>query len=322
MLIVIASALRGLCAFAQNYLGESAAQGGSYQLRRALYAHVQQLSFSFHDQAQTGDLLTRSMSDVEQLKNFMGRGMLMIFNLVLLVVGVSIALVAMNWKLALLSLVMLPLLYWRAASFSQPMRPLFRAIQDQVAVVATLVQDNAAGARVVKAFGQEQREIERFDDENEDLYQRYYVSTRMQSFNTPLLNFIANAATIVMLWVGGLLVITNQLTIGELVAFYAYLLQIVGPVRQGGFLMSMASRAAASSERVLEVLDTPIERRQPARRDRAAADRAARSSSTTSRCEYHPGRAGPASTSASRPSPVRRSPWSAPPVRARRPSPT
>src|SRR5215475_13786568 len=109
--IVLASALRGLCAFGQSYLGETAAQGGSYQLRRALYVHVQQLSFSFHDQAQTGDLLTRSMSDVEQLKNFMGRGLLMIFNLLLLVVGVAVALIAMNWKLAILSLVMLPLLY-------------------------------------------------------------------------------------------------------------------------------------------------------------------------------------------------------------------
>src|SRR5207244_11940186 len=183
------SALRGLCAFAQNYLGESAAQGGSYQLRRALYAHVQQLSISFHDQAQTGDLLTRSMSDVEQLKNFTGRGMLMIFNLVLLVVGVALALVAMNWKLALLSLVILPLLYWRAAHFSRSMRPLFRMVPDSVATVATFAQENAAGARVVDAFGQEQREIDRFDAENETLYQRYLESSRLQSFNTPLLNF-------------------------------------------------------------------------------------------------------------------------------------
>jgi ATP-binding cassette subfamily B protein len=290
VLIVVASVLRGLCAFAQNFLGESAAQGGSYQLRRALYAHVQQLSFSFHDQAQTGDLLTRSMSDVEQLKNFTGRGMLMIFNLVLLVVGVSVALVAMNWKLALLSLVLLPLLYWRAAWFSKSMRPLFRAIQDQVAVVSTLVQDNAAGARVVKAFGQEQREIDRFEAENENLYQKYYDATRLQSFNTPLLNFIANAATVVMLWVGGLLVIAGQLSIGELVAFYAYLLQIVGPVRQGGFLMSMASRAAASSERIVEVLDTPIDVSSPpdaiemeSMRGEVAFDHVT--------CEYHPGRA-------------------------------
>src|SRR5438552_11015578 len=290
VMIVGSSALRGLCAFAQNYLGESAAQGGSYQLRRALYAHVQQLSFSFHDQAQTGDLLTRSMSDVEQLKNFTGRGMLMIFNLLLLVVGVAVALLSMNWKLALLSLVILPLLYWRAASFSRAMRPTFRAIQDQVAKVATLVQDNAAGARVVKAFGQEQREIERFDGENETLYQRYLEAAKLQSFNTPLLNFIANGATIVMLWVGGLLVIGNQLTIGELVAFYAYLLQIIGPVRQGGFLMSMASRAAASSERVLEVLDTPISvSRPPAGVELESIRGQVEFHDVT--CEYHPGRA-------------------------------
>jgi ABC-type multidrug transport system fused ATPase/permease subunit len=289
-MIVGSSALRGLCAFAQNYLGESAAQGGSYQLRRALYAHIQQLSFSFHDQAQTGDLLTRSMSDVEQLKNFTGRGMLMIFNLVLLVVGVAIALLWMNWKLALLSLVILPLLYWRAASFSRAMRPMFRAVQDQVAVVATLVQDNAAGARVVKAFGQEQREVARFDAANEQLFQRYYESTRLQSFNTPLLNFIANGATVVMLWVGGVLVIGGQLTIGELVAFYAYLLQIVGPVRQGGFLMSMASRAAASAERVMEVLDTPIDVSSPPEAVELEDIRGEVELDNVS-CEYHPGRA-------------------------------
>ncbi len=289
-LIVLASALRGLCAFGQNYLGETAAQGGSYKLRRALYTHIQQLSFSFHDNAQTGDLLTRSMSDVEQLKNFTGRGMLMIFNLLLLVVGVALALVAMNWKLALLSLLILPLLYWRAAHFSTSMRPLFRAVQDQVATVATLVQDTAAGARVVKAFGQEQREIDRFDTENETLFQRYLDSTRLQSFNTPLLNFIANGATVVMLWVGGLLVIWNQLTIGELVAFYAYLLQIVGPVRQGGFLMSMASRAAASSERILEVLDTPISVSSPPDGVELESIRGEVEFRDVT-CEYHPGRA-------------------------------
>jgi ATP-binding cassette subfamily B multidrug efflux pump len=203
---------------------------------------------------------------------------------------VAIALLAMNWKLAVLSLIILPLLYWRAASFSRAMRPMFRAVQDQVARVSTLVQDNAAGARVVKAFGQEAREIERFDQENENLYQRYFEASRLQSLNTPLLNFIANGATIVMLWVGGLLVLSNQLTLGELVAFYAYLLQIVGPVRQGGFLMSMASRASASSERVLEVLDTPISVSSPPDAVELQVVRGEVEFRDVT-CEYHPGRA-------------------------------
>jgi ATP-binding cassette subfamily B protein len=288
--IIIASFLRGLCAFGQNWFGENAAQGGSYQLRRAMYAHIQQLSFSFHDQAQTGDLLSRTMADVEQLRNFMGRGMLMIFNLVLLIVGVSIALLAMNWKLAVLSVLILPLLYWRADYYSRAVRPLYRLVQDQVARVAILVQDNAAGARVVKAFGHEQREIERFDEANQVLYDRYFDTTRLQSLNTPLLNFMANGSTIVLLWVGGLLVITNQLTLGELVAFYAYLLQIVGPIRQGGFLMGMASRAAASSERILEVLDTPIAVSSPP--DAIALPPIeGRVEFDDVTCAYHPGRA-------------------------------
>ena len=112
----------------------------------------------------------------------------------------------------------------------------------------------------------------------------------MQSFNTPLLNFIANGATIVMLWVGGLLVIANQLTVGELVAFYAYLLQIVGPVRQGGFLMSMASRAAASSERILEVLDTPISVSESTGRGASWNRSSGDVEFDDVTCEYHPGR--------------------------------
>src|SRR5207244_5548622 len=160
----------------------------------------------------------------------------------------------------------------------------------QVATGATVVQAHRAGGRVLKAFGQEQREIDRFDAENETLYPRYLDSSRLQSFNTPLLNFSANGATIAMLWVGGLLVIWNQLTIGELVAFYAYLLQIVGPVRQGGFLMSMASRAAASSERILEVLDTPISVASPADGVELEAILGEVEFRDVT-CEYHPGRA-------------------------------
>jgi ATP-binding cassette subfamily B protein len=269
-LIVIASALRGLCAFAQNFLGETAAQGGSYELRRAMYSHVQQLSFSFHDQAQTGDLLTRSLSDVEQLKNFMGRGVLMIFNLVLLVVGVSIALLAMNWKLALLSLVMLPLLYWRAAHYSQTIRPMFRAIQDQVAKVATLVQDNAAGARGSRPLATKRGD--RASTGKTRPVPALPAVDAPQSFNTPLLNFMANASTIVMLWVAGVLVITGQLTMGELVAFYATCCRSsVGPsgrvsdvhgVARGGFV-----RARARSPRHHD------QRLEPARCLRATADR-------------------------------------------------
>ncbi len=288
-LIVLVSALRGVCAFAQGFLGENAAQGTSYQLRKAMHAHVQELSFSFHDRAQTGELLARATSDVEQLRNFTGRGMLQIFNMVLLVVGVTIALWSMDWRLALLSLAILPGLYWRASVFSRTIRPMFRHVQDLIANLATLVQDNAAGARVVKAFGRERQEIERFDRANAELYDSYLASTREQSFNAPLLDFMSNGSTIVMLWLGGLLVLTHTITMGELVAFYAYLLQIVTPVRRAGFLMSMASRAAASTERIVEVLDTPVAVSSPPDAVELPPIRGAVEFADVS-CAYHPGR--------------------------------
>jgi len=258
LFILLVSALRGLTAFCQGYQGESSAQGVSYGLRKALYSHVQNLSFSFHDQAQTGELMARATADVEALRAFIGRGTLQIFFLLLLLVGVTLALLRMNWELALLSLAVLPALAWRTERFSRRIRPMYRRVQDQIARVAGLIQENVSGVRVVKAFGRERQEIERFDDGNQQLYRDYLDAAREQAVNAPFIDFLSNASTLVMLWLTGFLVIRHQLTSGELVAFYAYLLQLVAPIRRGGWLMAMGSRAAAASERVFEILDTPV----------------------------------------------------------------
>ncbi|HEX6513190.1 MAG TPA: ABC transporter ATP-binding protein [Chloroflexota bacterium] len=258
VLIVLVSGLRGMAAFCQGYQGESAAQGVSYGLRKRLYSHMQNLSFSFHDQAQTGELMARATADVEALRNFTGRGLLQIANLILLLLGVTVALLRMNWELALLSMTVLPLLAWRTERFSRRIRPMYRRVQDQIAHVAELIQENVAGVRVVKAFGREREEIERFDTGNQELFQDYLVAAREQAVNAPFIDFLSNASTLVMLWFTGFLVIRGGLSYGDLVAFYAYLLQLVAPIRRGGWLMAMGSRAAASSERIFEILDTPV----------------------------------------------------------------
>ncbi|MDE3077276.1 MAG: ABC transporter ATP-binding protein, partial [Chloroflexota bacterium] len=257
-LILLFSALRGISAFGQGYLGESSAQGVSYQMRKSLYSHIQKLSFSFHDQTQTGELMARATSDVEQLRLFTGRGLLMIFNVLLLMVGVAVAMLHSSWLLALLAIAVLPMLVHRTSVFSRRIRPMYRQIQNQIADLATLIQENAAGARVVKAFGRERLECQRFDRENEQLYDRYIRAAREMAFNAPLLDFLSNASTLAMLWVCGFLLIHRLITYGALVAFYAYLLQLVAPIRRGGWLMAMASRAAASAERIFEILDAPV----------------------------------------------------------------
>jgi len=258
-LIVLVSALRGLSAFGQGALAEGSAQGVSYQLRKALYAHVQRLSFSFHDQAQTGELMARATADVEAVRNFTGRGLLNTIQLVLLLVGVCVALFSIQWQLALLSVLVLPALAWRTERFSRRIRPMHRAVQNELAALATLIQENIAGIRVVKGFGREQHEIDKFEQQNRTLYDRYLAATREMSLNGPGLDLLSNVSTLLMLWFGGVLVMSGQLSFGELIAFYTYLLQLVLPIRRGGWLVAMGSRASASAERIFEILDTPVE---------------------------------------------------------------
>jgi ATP-binding cassette subfamily B multidrug efflux pump len=252
------SALRGLAAFGQGYLAESSAQRVSYLLRNALYVHLQKLSFSFHDQAQTGELMSRTTADVEAVRNFTGRGMLNLANIAVLMVGVLIALLSMNTILAVVSLTIIPVLVWRTERFTRTIRPMQTAVQEGLAAVATRVQEAVAGVRVVKAFGREQYEIESFEAENNALFDKYLVAARTTALNAPLLDFLSSASTLGMLWLSALLVMRGQLTFGEMVAFYSYLLQLVQPIRRAGSLMVMASRASASAQRVFEVLDTPL----------------------------------------------------------------
>jgi ATP-binding cassette subfamily B multidrug efflux pump len=258
LLILAASILRGLAAFAQGYLAESSAQGVSYQLRKALYAHVQKLSFSFHDQAQTGELMARATADVEAVRAFTGRGLTQVAIMLLLLVGVAFALFQMHWQLALLSMILLPGVAWRAYTFGRQVRPMHRAVQQEIATLANRIQESVAGIQVVKAFGRHDFEIERFDRQNERLYKRYVEAARATALNAPFLDLLSNVCTLLMLWLGGMLVVWGQLSYGELVAFYAYLLQLVLPIRRGGWLMTMAARASASAERIFEILDSPV----------------------------------------------------------------
>ncbi|MFN8634546.1 MAG: ABC transporter ATP-binding protein [Chloroflexota bacterium] len=256
--ILAASLLRGLSAFGQGYLAESAAQGVSYQLRKALYSHVQRLSFSFHDQAQTGELMSRATADVEAVRAFSGRGLTQVVIMIALLIGVAIALFQMHWQLALLSMILLPMVGWRAYTFGRQVRPMHRAVQQEIATLANRIQESVSGIQVVKAFGRHELEIERFDAQNDKLYQRYVEASRATALNAPLLDFLSSVCTLMMLWIGGILVIWGDLTYGELVAFYAYLLQLVLPIRRGGWLMTMAARASAASERIFDILDSPV----------------------------------------------------------------
>lgn len=253
------TAFKGLFTYLQGRWSEVMSQGVAYDLRNAIHAKLASLSFAYHDRTETGQLLSRAVQDVDRLRFLTGRAILRLIDSGVLLIGTTIVLISMNPLLALLSLATMPFLIHRAYEFGRRNRPLSVAIQQQVGVLTTQVEQALRGARVVKAFAQEERVSELFDEQNNKWFDLSAAAARLRSVNTPLLDFIANLGMISVIWYGGSLVINGQLTLGELVAFSTYLGQLVPPVRRIGMIIPAISMAVASGERIFDILDTPSE---------------------------------------------------------------
>jgi ATP-binding cassette subfamily B protein len=249
--------VRGVVTFLQGRWSEIASQGVAYDLRNELYQKLAGLSFAYHDRTETGQLLSRSVQDVDRIRFLTGRAVLRLVESTLLALGTLAVLLWMNPALALLSMAALPLLSYRAYVFGKKLRPFSLAVQQQLAVLTTRLDQNLRGARVVKSFAQEEAEIERFAKENEEWFDLSVTSARLQSINNPLLDLIANIGGVFIVWYGGLLVMRGQLTLGELIAFNTYLVQLLQPVRRLGLIVPAISMAATAGERIFEILDTP-----------------------------------------------------------------
>jgi ABC-type multidrug transport system fused ATPase/permease subunit len=253
------TAIKGVFTYAQGRWTEIASQGVAYDLRNAIHRKLAGLSFSYHDRAETGQLLSRAVQDVERIRFLTGRAFLRLTDGIVLLIGTAAVLLWMNPALALLALATMPLLAHRALVFGRQFRPLSLEIQNQLAVLTTRLEQNLRGARIVKAFAQEEAEIARFDRENDRWFALSAQAARLQAFNLPLMDLIASIGTVFIIWYGGQLVIRNQLTLGELVAFSTYLAQLFQPVRRLGMIISAVAQAAAAGERIFEILDAVSE---------------------------------------------------------------
>ena len=250
---------RGLFNFAQGYLAERTSQGVAYDLRNQIYGRLQTLSFSFHDQSQTGQLMTRVTSDVEMVRQFTGHMFFQMLSALITVFGTAALLVAMNWRLALLSLAILPLVFLTVGYFMRGAHPLFTGVQQRLATLNTILQENLAGVRVVKAFVREAHEAERYSRANEDLFGQNLKVVRTFSTAFPLTFFIASLGTLAVIWNGGNQVIDGETTIGELVAFNTYLGFLMFPAFMLGMVSAGVARAGASAKRIFEVIDAQSE---------------------------------------------------------------
>ena len=253
---------KGALTFAQGYLTERVSQNVAYDLRNAIHIQLQSLSFSYHDRAESGQLLARAISDVDRVRFLTGRAILRLVDSVVLFLGTAVVLLRMNAPLALLSLGTMPLLALQAWRFARVFRPLSGMVQQQLAVLTTRLEQNLRGARIVKAFAQEPHEIQSFDQQNDKLLNLNVQMATLRAKNVPALDLIANVGTVFIIWYGGQLVMRGQLTLGQLVAFSTYLAQLVLPVRRTGVLVAVLAYAISSGQRVFEILDAESEVRE------------------------------------------------------------
>jgi ATP-binding cassette, subfamily B, multidrug efflux pump len=257
--LVGAALLRGLFQFLQGYLAERASQGVAYDLRNVLFEKIERLGFEYYDRVETGQLVTRLTSDVEQIRTFAGSGVVQLAAAVVMLVGTTTVLFLTDWRLALLSLTVVPVIMLLLLRFVRRIGPLFRSVQQTLGRLNSVLQEDLAGIKVIRTFAREEYERDRYRSVNDELLERNLETVRAFAGNFPFVFLLANLGTLIIVLFGGLQVIGGRLSIGELVAFNTYLGFLLFPIFTIGFLAAGISRAGASSQRVFEVLDAPLE---------------------------------------------------------------
>ena len=250
---------RSVFSFLQGVWSARTAQGVAFDMRNQLYARIQALSFSYHDKAQTGQLMTRVTSDVDLVQMFVAQGLLMVIGSVLTMVGSLVLLFITNWQLSLVMLVIAPVTFGVFGWVSSRVRPMFMLVQQRLAKLNTVLQESLVGVRVVKAFVREGFEAKRYAGANQELYDINIRIGRIMSFSFPMIFTMSGIATLSVYWIGGAQVIGGTLTIGEMLSFANYVMMAFWPLMGLAMIITMISQAGASAQRIYEVLDTQSE---------------------------------------------------------------
>jgi ATP-binding cassette subfamily B protein len=253
------AAMSGLQRFISEWIGGHI----GYDLRNKLYNHIQNLSFSYHDHAQTGQLISRCIEDVRAVQNFIGGSVVELAQLIFLLFGALAMMLSANLQLTLIAILPLIPLAIIAIRFGDKITSLFFHVDNLIGELSSRLQENVSGAQVIRAFAREPYEIKRFDHTN-----RTYTKARLTVIGEwakvmSSTDFLVTCGTILILWFGGQMVLDDQMTVGEIVAFNAYLVMLATPTQQLTWLVNAAGEASAGAKRVLEVLDTKPEITSP-----------------------------------------------------------
>jgi len=250
---------RALMMAGRRLIAGNQALGVEMDLRTAVYAKLVRLSFGFYDRHQTGQLMSRATVDLQGVRFFLGYGLVFFFQSLFTVVGVAAVVFFIEWRLALISLAIAPALVAVAYRYSHVSHPLLRDVQQKLADVATVAEENIVGVHVVKSFAQEVAEQAKFESRSERVFEQSVKANRQRALYVPLLGFLPLLAQAAILFVGGRMVAHGSLSVASFVRFNLFLTMLVMPLRQLGMWIGQAQRATASGERIFQVIDEPEE---------------------------------------------------------------
>jgi ABC-type multidrug transport system fused ATPase/permease subunit len=255
--IVALGLTRALMMIGRRLIAGRQALGVELDMRTAMYAKLLRLSFGFYDRHQTGQLMSRATVDLQGVRFFLGYGLIFFFQNLFTVLGVGIVVFLMSWKLALIVVAIAPLLTAIAYRYSHVSHPLLRDVQQKMADVATVAEENIVGVHVVKSFAQEDAEQHKFEHRSEQVFALSVRANRQRAFYIPMLSFLPLLAQAAFLLIGGRMVASGSLSLADFVRFNFFLAMLITPLRSLGMWIGQAQRATASGERIFQVIDEP-----------------------------------------------------------------
>ena len=273
--LLLISLAAGAFHYGQTYLSEYISQHVAYRLRHNFLARLQALSYGFHDRHKTGDLMSRAAADVESIRWFVSFGLIYSVHILALLVAVSALLITISWDLGLLGLAAVPAAVYIAVTVSRRFRRMWREVQEDTGRMSTVLQENLSGMRVVKTFGAEERQMEKFGEAATVVSEKTFAVSRLHAANSSLLNMLFTLVTALVVWYGGSKIINGYdagaglflgLTPGELTQFVLYMGLLVFPIRMSGWVVNNFARAIAAGGRIFYVIDaqSPVQEKEDA----------------------------------------------------------
>ena len=242
--------LKGILRFSSQVMFEICSQGVLFSMRDAVYRKLLQEDFSFYNKNRTGDLMSRQTGDMDAIRHFIAYVIYAVYENILLLTFALLMIFTVNVKLAFCMLAVLPFTAFATYAQSKRVRPAFRRIRQQFSSLNTFVQENISGNRVVKAFAKEDFEISKFNRENDSYREAELNASKIWMKYVPIFEFLSNILTVVLMLYGGYMVITDEITMGEMVTVNGYLWMLTVPLRMAGWWINDIHRFITSAEKI------------------------------------------------------------------------